>query len=82
MAASTEAAVDCTVGIQHKHSKGLIRIKLKQGQIEPICRDDAHAHELFEQRPQDGVLINEVVIQFHALFTGNAAKHNQNWLAG
>jgi hypothetical protein len=36
---------------------------------------------LFQQWPEDGVLVHEIIIELHTFFAGNTAKYDQHRLA-
>ena len=81
MGSGPKSTIDSFVRIQHEDGKGLVGIVLKQRQIEPVGRDHPDAHELLQQRFQNGICVNEIVIKLDTFFAGNAAEHHNDGLA-
>ena len=81
MRARAEAAVDRTVGIEQERGEGLVGVELEQVPVQTVRRDEADADELLQQGLQAPVPVDEILVEFDALLTGDAAEDDQQGLA-
>ena len=80
--AGAEPAVDRAVGVQQEDRERLVGVELEQRQVEAVRGHDADADELLQQRPEDRVGVDQVVVELDALLARDAAQDDDDRLAG
>src|SRR5262245_48493684 len=80
--ARAEATVNRAVAVEKERGERLIGVELEQRQVQAVGGHDANADEPLQQRPDAPVLIDQVIVEFDALVTRDAAHDHEQWLAG